>query len=77
MLLNQAVETRDPSEPASPPARARAIGWSKAKAQRASAWTVGARETHSSVDVGFRLAERDKRVAAGVLAGGIAYRFFF
>ena len=29
------------------------------------------------MDVGFRLAERDKRVAAGVLAGGIAYRIFF
>jgi uncharacterized BrkB/YihY/UPF0761 family membrane protein len=29
------------------------------------------------VDVGFRLADRDKRVAAGVLAGGVAYRFFF
>ncbi len=29
------------------------------------------------MDVGFRLAERDQRVAAGVLAGGIAYRFFF
>ena len=37
----------------------------------------GARETHRSVDVGFRLADRDKRVAAGVLAGGLAYRMFF
>jgi membrane protein len=57
--------------------RARAIDWSKAKAGSAGAWAVEARETHASVDVGFRLAERDKRVAAGVLAGGIAYRFFF
>jgi len=30
-----------------------------------------------SVDVGFRLADRDKQVAAGVLAGGVAYRLFF
>jgi uncharacterized BrkB/YihY/UPF0761 family membrane protein len=29
------------------------------------------------VDVGFRLVDRDKRVAAGVLAGGVAYRLFF
>jgi uncharacterized BrkB/YihY/UPF0761 family membrane protein len=29
------------------------------------------------VDVGFRLAARDRRVAAGVLAGGVAYRLFF
>lgn len=29
------------------------------------------------MDVGFRLAARDKRVAAGVLAGGVAYRLFF
>ena len=27
--------------------------------------------------MGFRLADRDKRVAAGVLAGGVAYRMFF
>lgn len=38
---------------------------------------MGARALHPSVDVGFRLADRDKRVAAGVLAGGIAYRLFF
>lgn len=29
------------------------------------------------MDVGFRLADRDRRVAAGVLAGGVAYRMFF
>lgn len=29
------------------------------------------------MDVGFRLADRDTRVAAGVLAGGVAYRMFF
>jgi uncharacterized BrkB/YihY/UPF0761 family membrane protein len=30
-----------------------------------------------SLDVGFRAAERQRRVAAMVLAGGIAYRIFF
>ena len=32
---------------------------------------------HASVDVGFRTVERQRRVAAMVLAGGIAYRIFF
>ncbi len=35
----------------------------------------GARH-HASVDVSFGAVDRDHRVAAGVLAGGIAYRFF-
>ena len=55
----------------------RAIAWSKAKASGAFTWLLGARETHASVDVGFRAADRDRRVAASVLAGGVAYRFFF
>ncbi len=29
------------------------------------------------MDVGFRVADRDRRIAAAVLAGGVAYRFFF
>jgi uncharacterized BrkB/YihY/UPF0761 family membrane protein len=56
---------------------ARVAAWGKATAERASTWAVGARATHPSVDVGFRLADRDKRAAAGVLAGGVAYRLFF
>ena len=56
---------------------ARVIAWSKAKARWAIDWALGARETHASVDVGFRVADRDKSVAASVLAGGVAYRFFF
>ena len=39
----------------------------------AGAW-LGARETHSSVDVGFRLAERDRRVTAGALGLGYPAR---
>ena len=55
----------------------RATAWSKATGKRAGAWAHGARGRHASVDVGFRVAERDRRVAAMVLAGGIAYRVFF
>lgn len=70
--------TDPPTEPVPRPgAVARMVSWSKRKAERATSWALGARATHSSVDVGFRLADRDKRVAAGVLAGGIAYRLFF
>lgn len=71
-------QAEPPAEPATPPGVfARAAGWARAEGTRASAWVTGARSTHPSVDVGFRLAYRDKRVAAGVLAGGIAYRLFF
>ncbi len=68
-----------PPEPAQrPPGRvSRASAWSKAKGAQATAWAEEARETRASVDVGFRIADRDKQVAAGVLAGGVAYRFFF
>jgi len=73
------VETQVEPPGATPPpgALARAIAWSKAKVRWATDWALGARETHTSVDVGFRIADRDKRVAASVLAGGVAYRFFF
>ena len=56
---------------------ARTLTWTRERSQRATEWSVGARATHRSVDAGFRLADRDKRVAAGVLAGGLAYRLFF
>ena len=47
------------------------------QAERAVAWVTVARTSHRSVDAGFLAADRNKRVAAGVLAGGVAYRFFF
>ena len=53
------------------------MAWSKTNAERAGAWAVGAREEHATVDVGFRFRDRDRQVAAMVLAGGIAYRIFF
>ena len=55
----------------------RAAAWSKATATKAADRAVRERERHVSVDVGFRTAERQRRVAAMVLAGGIAYRIFF
>jgi len=72
-------ETPPAPEPAQrPPGRvSRASAWSKAKGAQATAWAEEARETRASVDVGFRIADREKQVAAGVLAGGVAYRFFF
>ena len=49
---------------------------------RAQAASVGARanvarDKHISVAVPFRAADRNRRVAASALAGGIAYRLFF
>jgi uncharacterized BrkB/YihY/UPF0761 family membrane protein len=55
----------------------RATAWGKRSAKRAEAVAYRERERHASVDVGFRAAERQRRVAAMVLAGGIAYRIFF
>ena len=74
-LAGASLQTSEP--PSRPGLVARTTSWSKQKAASATAWTLGARETHRTVDAGFRAADRDKRVAAGVLAGGVAYRFFF
>ena len=57
-------------------------GKSRLESARAAARTVpvrltAARGRHSSVDASFELIERDRRLAASVLAGGIAYRLFF
>src|SRR6478672_11910630 len=35
-----------------------------------------ARASHSSVDVGFGLVERDSAIGGGLLAGALAYRLF-
>ena len=78
--LNADLPPAQPPEPAPTPAPgvvARTVAWSNLKAQRAVIWADEARASHRSVDAGFLVADRDKRVAAGVLAGGVAYRFFF
>lgn len=41
-----------------------------------TAWARGAGERHVSIAVPLRAAERNRRVAASVLAGGFAYRLF-
>ena len=46
------------------------------RADDLGAWVEAARPRHATVDVSFRTVDRDRRIAAGVLAGGIAYRFF-
>jgi membrane protein len=71
------VDSPTPPSPEEPGALARAFSWSKATVRRAGEWAIAARETHASVDVGYRAADRNRRVAAMVLAGGIAYRMFF
>lgn len=55
-----------------------------ANAERARRWTEerqgqleSMRPRHSSVEIGFRMIERDIRIAGGVLGGGLAYRLFF
>jgi uncharacterized BrkB/YihY/UPF0761 family membrane protein len=52
---------------------ARATAWGMAQYSRAESW----RPEHASVEIAFRWYERDKRIAGGVLGGGLAYRFFF
>ena len=74
-LEDEASATSEQAGASPPPPGA--IERLRTTARRATAWSVAARETHQSVDVGFRLADRDKRVAAAVLAGGVAYRLFF
>src|SRR5262245_32604888 len=55
----------------------RAIAWGKTTVRRLGDRAARERKRHMSVDVGFRTFERQRRVAAMVLAGGIAYRIFF
>ncbi|HEX5859403.1 MAG TPA: YhjD/YihY/BrkB family envelope integrity protein [Microbacterium sp.] len=49
----------------------------RAQAVSAGARAKDARHTHISVAVPFRAADRNRRVAASALGGGIAYRLFF
>lgn len=72
----EAPEEQAP-DPPGPGLVARRVAWSRIQAERTVAWATEARTSHRSVDAGFLAADRDKRVAAGVLAGGVAYRFFF
>ena len=73
--------TRD-DEPSAPPGYepgpiARLVPWVKDISASARRRAERERDRHASVDVGFRMAERQRRVAAMVLGGGIAYRLLF
>lgn len=49
----------------------------RARAREVPVRLTAARGRHASIDASFDLFERDRRMAASVLAGGIAYRLFF
>jgi uncharacterized BrkB/YihY/UPF0761 family membrane protein len=49
----------------------------RARAARIPGQLQSARGRHASVDATFDYVERDRRVAASVLAGGISFRLFF
>jgi uncharacterized BrkB/YihY/UPF0761 family membrane protein len=55
----------------------RIAAWAGAASAAARERALRERERHATVDVGFRVATLDRRAAAMVLAGGIAYRVFF
>ncbi len=67
----------EPSEEPSTTAPHPWIGRTRARAVALQVWAVENRSKHSSIDASFQLAERDQRMAASVLAGGIAVRLFF
>jgi uncharacterized BrkB/YihY/UPF0761 family membrane protein len=48
----------------------------RARARQLEAWVLENRPRHASIDASFQIAERDQRIAASVLAGGIAFRLF-
>ena len=48
----------------------------RGKSAEGASWARSASQDHVSVAVPFRAAQRTRRVAASVLAGGIAYRIF-
>lgn len=49
----------------------------RVKARDANVRLLEARDRNSSIDFSFSWMERERRLAASVLAGGIAYRLFF
>ncbi len=47
------------------------------RARRLRVWVQDARQRHQALDVSLEVAQRERRLATSVLAGGLAYRFFF
>jgi hypothetical protein len=50
-------------------------GWAERR-RRLRERAQHARATHTSVDIGFSVAESDSRIGGGLLAGALAYRLF-
>ena len=73
----QPAEASEASPDGEPGRIARVVAWAKDVAETARHRAERERGRHASVDVGFRTAERQQRVAAMVLGGGIAYRLLF
>src|SRR5436190_13230392 len=64
-------------EPSTPKrVRSWAEAWT-ARGQAGLARLEHERPRHASVEIAFRCLMRDKRIAGGVLGGGLAYRLFF
>ena len=49
----------------------------RARAQRLEERAQAERRRHGSVDAAFEMVDRDGEVAGGIIAGALAYRFFF
>jgi uncharacterized BrkB/YihY/UPF0761 family membrane protein len=75
------AEGRDPLEPArmeievEPTVAGRLARWAE-RGRLMRGRVEAARSTHSSVDLGFGLVERDSAIGGGLLAGALAYRLF-
>ena len=82
-MLREMSDEREPV-PATPSpeqgrlerARTRAERWT-ARGQAAMLRLEHERPRHATVETAFRCVIRDKRIAGGVLGGGLAYRLFF
>ncbi|HXV56618.1 MAG TPA: YhjD/YihY/BrkB family envelope integrity protein [Gaiellaceae bacterium] len=72
-----AVPSDTPPQPPAGEGRRGRLAAVRALARAAPARLSAARGRHASVDASFDLFERDRRLAASVLAGGVAFRFFF
>ena len=75
MQDSRGTQEAEPIEPAAPADRSLADR-ARGTASTAVAKTKRAGEHHVSIAVPLRAVERNRRVAASVLAGGIAYRIF-
>ena len=75
--MSDVDERRGSAPPASDKApHAGRLGRARARLNAATVSVDRARERHATVALPFRIVERESRVAASVLAGGLAYKLF-